>query len=108
MYGARKTREGAGSGGLAESVLKALRKGLRMDTRSVEIGPVVGIERPTLVPETESRSHPQLARKRVGCDMADDLWYPLQVRCDAPGAFRYVAWWRPDGDNVLTMAAVWP
>jgi 4'-phosphopantetheinyl transferase len=91
-----------------ESVLKGLRKGLRLDTRSVEIGPVVGIECPPLVPETEARSHAQLARKRVGGDAADDGWYPLQVRCDARGAFRYAAWWRPDGYNVITMAAVWP
>jgi 4'-phosphopantetheinyl transferase len=89
-----------------EAVLKALREGLRMDTRSVEIGQVPGIEIPALAATEES--HPNTVMKHVGGGASDLRWQPIAVSCSAPGVLRYAAWWRPDGDSVLTMAAAWP
>ena len=89
-----------------EAVLKALREGLRMDTRSVEVGQVPGIEIPALAATQEP--HPSTAMKRVGDGASDLQWQPIAVACSAPGVLRYAAWWRPEGDSVLTMAAAWP
>ncbi len=77
-----------------EAVLKALRHGLRVDTRSVEILDVAGIEgdQPTWPPA--------------------EAWHPVQVRCTLPGSYEssipapcVSAWWRPWQNYVLTIAA---
>jgi 4'-phosphopantetheinyl transferase len=77
-----------------EAVLKALRHGLRVDTRSVEIYHVAGIE-------------DDLARAEAG-DLAPVPWHTLDVRCALPGAGQLAAWWRPDGPYVLTLAVSCP
>ncbi|HEX6898665.1 MAG TPA: 4'-phosphopantetheinyl transferase superfamily protein [Thermoanaerobaculia bacterium] len=61
-----------------ESALKALREGLRMDTRAVEV--------------------------RLPSGDPVEGWLPLEVRYPAAGrSFR--GWWRREGDCVLTLAA---
>jgi 4'-phosphopantetheinyl transferase len=91
-----------------EAVLKALREGLRMDTRAVEIGHVPGLEVP-LLPTTTVRPQPHLSKRHVGdAATVGERWRPITVACDAPGVLRFAAWWCPDGDSVLTMAAAWP
>ena len=87
-----------------EAVLKALREGLRMDTRSVDIGHVSGIEIPAPTVQT---LHPSTTMRHVGDKAPDAQWQPVAVTCSTPGMLRFAAWWRPDGDNVLTMAAAW-
>lgn len=62
-----------------EAALKVLREGLRMDTRKVEVSGL------TLPADPSS-------------------WHPLHIRCVLPHAPRLAAWWRPDGDDVLTLA----
>lgn len=90
-----------------ESVLKALREGLRLDTRRVEIVHVSGIEEaPSPVPCTGPSA--QLAMVCASSGETDEPWHPIEVHCTAPGALRFRAWWRPDGDSVLTAAAAWP
>jgi 4'-phosphopantetheinyl transferase len=89
-----------------EAVLKALREGLRMDTRSVEVGHVPGIEIPAR--DAAQKPHSNTAMKHVGDGPSDVQWQPIAVACNAPGVLRFAAWWRLDGDNVLTMAAAWP
>lgn len=63
-----------------EAVLKALRIGLRADTRSVEILSCV---------------EPQ-----------SGTWTLLPARCSLPGAENLRLWWQTEGDLVLTLAAV--
>jgi len=63
---------------LKEAVLKALRLGLRVDTRRVEVQDVIGFD-----------SMPGAAPS----------WQPARV-----GAREFAAWWRPYGDYVLTLA----
>jgi 4'-phosphopantetheinyl transferase len=87
-----------------EAVLKALREGLRMDTRSVEIGHVPGIETPTRAAQA---LHPSMIMRHVENKASDAQWPPVAVTCSTPGMFRFAAWWRPDGDYVLAMAAAW-
>jgi len=65
-----------------EAVLKALHLGLTVDTRSVEIVHVAGIDTPPL-----------------------DPWAPIQVCCTLPDIPPLSAWWRPHADYVLTLAA---
>jgi 4'-phosphopantetheinyl transferase len=71
-----------------ESVLKALRHGLRVDTRSVEILHVTGLE------NVRAAAQPPLK----------EAWYNVQIRCALPGTAPIHAWWRPWGGYVLTMA----
>jgi 4'-phosphopantetheinyl transferase len=61
-----------------ESALKALREGLRLDTRSVSVTPTVG-----------------------ACDLFG--WSPLQARCTDGQIFR--GWWRSTGDVLRTVLA---
>lgn len=61
-----------------ESALKALREGLRMDTREVEVG--------------------------LGEGEGSDGWAPLTVRRLATGQV-FEGWWRRDGDLLMTLAA---
>ena len=69
-----------------------------------QVGP--GIEIPA--PAATQEPHPSTAIKHVGGGASDRRWQPIAVSCSAPGVLRYAAWWRPDGDSVLTMAAAWP
>jgi len=63
-----------------ESALKALREGLRLDTRSVEVtcGPAAFL--------------------------AEAAWHPLQVQCTDGHAFH--GWWQRDGNLMRTLVAV--
>jgi 4'-phosphopantetheinyl transferase len=74
-----------------EAVLKALRQGLRVDTRSVEICHVAGIEGDRSLAGAGGR--------------ASEPWHVLDVRCALPGAGHLAAWWCPDGPYALTLAA---
>ena len=65
-----------------EAVLKVLRLGLTVDTRRVELRNVAGIER-----------------------SAAKGWSKIQVRCTLPNTAPLCAWWRVQGDYVLTLAA---
>jgi hypothetical protein len=71
-------------------VLKALRQGLRVDTRRVEIHPIASIEG-----GEEPRRY----------DLKPEAWHEVQVSCTLPGTGLFLAWWRPDGNDVLTLAA---
>ncbi len=67
-----------------ESALKALREGLRIDTRRIEVIDLEGLHDAP----------------------APDDWHSLQIRCIWPAAPRFAAWWKPDGhNNILTLAA---
>jgi 4'-phosphopantetheinyl transferase len=72
-----------------EAVLKALRYGLRVDTRSVEILHVTGLE--------ESPATIQWPPSQ--------MWYEIRTRCTLPDTAPLCAWWRPQGDYVLALAA---
>jgi len=91
-----------------EAVLKGLREGLRLDTRVVEIVHVSGLEDGTCPADVDASVGPHLALRRVGSGLADEQWHPVTVSCSVPGVLRFAAWWRPDGDSVMTAAAVWP
>ena len=91
-----------------EAVLKALREGLRMDTRSVEVGHVPGLEDLLGSTAADNVPDPYLAVRRVGSESADGRWQRIEARCEAAGALRFAAWWQPAGDCVLTLAAAWP
>lgn len=88
-----------------EAVLKALREGLRIDTRAVEVQHVAGLDAGERAPEEQL---PALVLHRVGSDLASVDWRPVLIESALPGALRIAAWWRPESDSVLTMAAVWP
>jgi phosphopantetheinyl transferase len=90
-----------------EAVLKALRQGLRLDTRRVEIRHVAGLDAPAAAaPETQ---HPPLvALRRAGTGDEGPAWRAIDVASEVPGALRIAACWRPEGDSVLTLAVVWP
>jgi 4'-phosphopantetheinyl transferase len=92
-----------------EAVLKALRHGLRVDTRSVEILHVAGIE------EKRSSTGPLFGRSKLDRTQTVQwvpavMWYELQIRCMTevlPAANRpdqVRAWWRPWENYVLTIA----
>lgn len=91
-----------------EAVLKALREGLRLDTRAVEIVHVSGLEDNTCATSVAASVRSDLALRRVGSGLADEHWHTVAISCAVPGVLRFAAWWRPDGDSVLTAAAVWP
>jgi 4'-phosphopantetheinyl transferase len=90
-----------------ESVLKALRHGLRMDTRRVEIVHVAGIE----VIKTVA-GHPSGGCPPGGCpsvwEPPDETWHEIRIKCAAdcppPDTVPICAWWRPWEDYVLTIA----
>ena len=91
-----------------EAVLKALREGLRMDTRRVEIGVVPGIETTPQSAMPGALPWARLPIKRIGDSAANERWLPLEVTCAVSGVLRFAVWWQPDGDSVLTVAAAWP
>ena len=75
-----------------ESALKALREGLRLDTRSVtvslpESAPPSADEMPTVLTVTECRS----------------IWHPLQVHCASGQVFH--GWWGQTGNLLQTVVA---
>jgi phosphopantetheinyl transferase len=90
-----------------EAVLKAFREGLRVDTRAVEVQHVAGLEADA-ARAGEASPPPALPLHRVGDGATSERWQPVQVACTVRGALRVAAWWRPEGDSVLAMAAVWP
>ena len=90
-----------------EAVLKAFREGLRVDTRAVEVRHVAGLDA-DLASAAEGGTLPTLVLHRVGNGLASADWQPIQIESSVPGALRIAAWWQPEGDSVLTMAAVWP
>jgi 4'-phosphopantetheinyl transferase len=91
-----------------EAMLKALREGLRLDTRLVEIGPVPRIEQTPPDSIAGAAAVSPWAMKRAGGSAPEEHWHPLEIACAVLGVLRFAAWWRPDGDSVLTAAAVWP
>jgi phosphopantetheinyl transferase len=90
-----------------EAVLKAFREGLRLDTRAVEVRHVAGLEADPVDIE-ETRPPPALPLHRVGDGATSERWQAVQVACSVRGALRVAAWWQPEGDSMLAMAAVWP
>jgi 4'-phosphopantetheinyl transferase len=75
-----------------ESALKALRTGLRLDTRSV----IVRLAAPPL--------HDDATRESAGfqsCDLS--CWQPLNAVCDGGQIFQ--GWWQNTGDLLRTMVA---
>jgi 4'-phosphopantetheinyl transferase len=87
-----------------EAALKAVREGLRLDTRSIEVGPVIGLE-PAAVRDTAGWP---IEVRSAGDGRLDTGWQPLAVRGDVSGVLRFAAWWRPAGESVVTLAAAWP
>jgi 4'-phosphopantetheinyl transferase len=73
-----------------ESALKALRAGLRLDTRSVIVRPGAGLpnedERATFRPSSE-----------------DNIWFPLHVVCEGRQVFH--GWWQNTGELMRTVVA---
>jgi phosphopantetheinyl transferase len=90
-----------------EAVLKAFREGLRVDTRTVEVRHVAGLDA-DLPSAVEGGTLLTLALQRVGSGSAPADWKPIQIASAVPGALHIAVWWQPEGDSVLTMAAVWP
>lgn len=87
-----------------EAALKAVRKGLRLDTRVIEVGWVIGLE-----PEPLEGAATCSVEVRVAGDGSPDTgWQPIAVRGQVPGVLRFAAWWRPEGESVVTLAAAWP
>ena len=78
-----------------EAVLKALRHGLRVDTRCVEVHHAAGIE-------------PQRTKGAAISWPASDAWHEVEIHCTLAGSAHLYAWWRPHGDYVLTLAALVP
>ncbi|MBN1642314.1 MAG: 4'-phosphopantetheinyl transferase superfamily protein [Anaerolineae bacterium] len=88
-----------------EAVLKALRHGLRVDTRAVEVQYVDGLD--GAAPQ-DGQEPVHVVLTRVGANASGAAWRTVEVTSQLPGARRIAAWWRPEGERVLTLAAVWP
>jgi 4'-phosphopantetheinyl transferase len=73
-----------------EAVLKVLRLGLTVDTRRVELRHVTGLDQCTDV--------------TASLPLADQ-WAPVEVHCTLPNTAPLCAWWRTQGNDVLTLAA---
>jgi len=88
-----------------ESVLKALRAGLRLDTRSVMLDPVDGLlscgEDYDL--HAEDPGDPTVAA-RLSCD--SNNWLPLRVRYTRDQTFH--GWWQQSANLLRSMVAVPP
>jgi 4'-phosphopantetheinyl transferase len=80
-----------------ESALKALRTGLRLDTRSVVVNLVDGFRSPSQ----------KLPRCREDSALivqpACDVWHPLHVRCSADQLFQ--GWWQHEQNLLRTLVA---
>jgi 4'-phosphopantetheinyl transferase len=77
-----------------EAVLKALRHGLRVDTRTVEIGHVEGIESGPVPPLSNAHPAPSGSWRRLHVATTLEYTPPL------------AAWWAVSGEHVLTLAAL--
>jgi len=78
-----------------ESALKALRTGLRLDTRSVTVSPVLPLQH-----EDESAKDPaRIFQSSCG----PNSWYPLHVVYEGGQIFH--GWWQSTGDLLRTMVA---
>jgi 4'-phosphopantetheinyl transferase len=75
-----------------EAVLKALRHGLRVDTRSVEVLHVAELDQGPAA--LRQPPHPG--------------WHKVEIQCTLSASGRLDAWWRPWDDYVLTIATCWP
>jgi 4'-phosphopantetheinyl transferase len=78
-----------------ESALKALRTGLRMDTRSVIVSPL-----------TQGKDEPgEIGERDISCRLPRALnsWCPLHVRCADGQEFQ--GWWQHTGDLLRTLVA---
>jgi len=85
-----------------ESALKAIREGLRLDTRQVIVS---FLERPKIQSENPENS-PQRACASVRTSSQHNGWSPLQVRHTDGQLFR--GWWSQTGDLLRTVLAVPP
>jgi 4'-phosphopantetheinyl transferase len=78
-----------------ESALKALRTGLRLDTRSVTVSPVLPLQH-----EDESAKDPaRIFQSSCG----PNGWHPLHVVYEGGQIFH--GWWQSTGDLLRTMVA---
>jgi len=84
-----------------ESALKALRAGLRLDTRSVTVNPVDGLE-PRGEGGQESAEDPPLTPQPQRLDG----WHLLHVRHTHGQVFH--GWWQHTGDHLRTVVAAPP
>jgi 4'-phosphopantetheinyl transferase len=71
-----------------EAALKALRHGLRVDTRSIEILHVARLE----------------GASANGIEPSGQMWHKVQIRCTLPNSSAFYGWWRPWENHVLTIA----
>jgi 4'-phosphopantetheinyl transferase len=79
-----------------EAVLKVLRLGLTVDTRSVELRHVARIEEASASEAVAGGGAQGAIRAR---------WHEIEVGCTLTDVPPLCAWWRPDGRYVLTLAA---
>jgi len=85
-----------------ESTLKALRRGLRLDTRYVIVSPVDGLQGQG-EDEEERLENPVPA---FGPSCSSDSWRPLRARCTDGQIFH--GWWQRTGNLVRTLVATPP
>lgn len=78
-----------------ESALKALRTGLRLDTRSVKVSPV----RSPGAEDVDAKD----AALTFPSSNGPTSWRPLQVTCEAGQVF--LGWWQNTGELLRTMVA---
>ncbi|MGA3053676.1 MAG: 4'-phosphopantetheinyl transferase superfamily protein [Candidatus Korobacteraceae bacterium] len=78
-----------------ESALKALRAGLRLDTRSVTVRPVA--------PALHGDGHAQAPALAALASYGPESWQPLQVVYEGGQIFH--GWWQNTGDLLRTMVA---
>jgi 4'-phosphopantetheinyl transferase len=77
-----------------ESALKALREGLRLDTRSLRVEAVDGTQREGQMCDSALTSSPSFVA---------DIWHPLCVRLCTDQVFQ--GWWQHANDVLRTMVA---
>jgi len=80
-----------------ESALKALRTGLRLDTRSVIVSPLAQDQGDDEPGDTRER----ILFSRLACTL--DSWYPLHLRCADGQVFQ--GWWQHTGSFLRTLVA---
>lgn len=85
-----------------ESALKALRAGLRLDTRSLSVLPVLALRR-----QNEDGQW-CIVDSNLGVPSSDDFsgWRPLHVRCTTGQVFH--GWWQHAGNLVRTIVVTPP
>jgi 4'-phosphopantetheinyl transferase len=80
-----------------ESALKALREGLRLDTRSVNVSLPEDITTPK--PDDEACAANPISESGQCCS----VWHPVEVRCTSGEVFR--GWWQQRGSLLRTLVA---